>query len=200
MEDKDKALKQLDDIHSSIVDSEDKTPLNPNAILLWSFASAIMFLGFEYVLSFNLYYAISFVVGISLISYMIEFFLIRRENYKYDVMNITHNQVMIQWNYNIAIVFAIILTFIFNTNDFGIYSYPSWVFLIAFANFNTGLILNKNSFKLAGIFGLVIGGVMFISLPYIELYYLSFIQIVSIVSCSGSLAYISIDLKRANQK
>ena len=200
MENKNKALEQLENIHNYMVDNEDGTPLDSSIFLLWAFASSIMFLGFESVLELNINFAILFLVSIIILAFGFELFLLRRENYKYDIVNITHNQIMMKWNYIISIIFAIILTVIFNTNTIGIYSYPSWVFLIAFANFNIGLILNKYYFIIAGIFGLVVGSLIFIILVYMNLEYLyEYYKFISTIACSGSLVYIGIMIKRTEK-
>jgi hypothetical protein len=75
MEDKEKVLEQLDNIHNYIVDSEDNAPFNANIILLWAFTSAIMFLGFEDILVFGISYAILFVIGVSVLAYEIKLFI-----------------------------------------------------------------------------------------------------------------------------
>ncbi len=198
MKDKDKALEQLDNIHSYMVDSEDKTPYDSNIILLWALASAVMFLSFEIVLGFGVYYAIFFVIGVSALASGVGFFMTRRENYKYDIAKMTHNQTIMNYDYIIAIGFAIILTMVFNQNDIGSYSYPTWVFLIGFVNLNAGLILNKACFRLAGMFGLVVGALMFGGFLYFGVDYLShYDRYISTIVCSGSLVYIAMMLKRA---
>ena len=197
MEDKDKALEQLDNIHNYMVDSEDNTPYDSNIILLWAFASAVMFLSFEVVLGFGVASAVLFVVGVSAFTYGVGAFMLRRENYKYDIAKMTHNQVITNYNYMFAIVFAIVLTLVFNVNDIGKYSYSAWVFLIAFANFNAGVVLNKGSFRLAGVVGLVVGALMFGVFMYFGAFALEgYDKYISALVCSGSLVYMAIVAKR----
>ena len=138
LENKKKIFKQLEDIHNYIVNDENIIPYNRNRLFLWGFISASMFLGFEFILHFSFFYAIFYIVGLSILSSLFGIYFTKKDNIKYELYSFTNNQKFIDINYLIIIIFAIILTYIFVLNNLGYYSYPIWVFLIGFGHINSG--------------------------------------------------------------
>ena len=60
MNEKEQILEQLDEINSSLFDSQKFSPYNYNVLVLWGFVSALLFLTFDIIASFSIIYSITY--------------------------------------------------------------------------------------------------------------------------------------------
>lgn len=83
-----------------------------------------------------LFLVVSFFIG-----YMIESFLLRRVNKKYNINGFTHSQKIIAYSYMMLTLLSIILTTIYFNIKVESLIYPTWIFVIGFSGVIAGLLI-----------------------------------------------------------
>ncbi|MCH9812518.1 MAG: hypothetical protein K0U47_01080 [Epsilonproteobacteria bacterium] len=157
MDQKEEAIKQINTIKESLVDSQKFVPYAPNALIMWGIVTGILFLFTQEVIerfgivSGGLFLAIF----ISVSAYM-ESKMIRKINKKYEVEALTRKQKFIESIYIFISIFAILMTAIlFKAGAINLI-YVVWIFLIGLTSYIAGHILNQKSFTYHGIVSFMI--------------------------------------------
>ena len=154
MSEKEEVLDQLNQIESSLMDSEKFMPYNYNVLILWGLVSALLFLTFDIIASFGILYSISYVGGLIFIVTIIEQYYIKQENIKYDISKFTKTQKFIESTYTFATIISLFLTYLLYVNGLLLYIYLVWIMMIAFVNYVVGFIKNNKYFTSVGIINL----------------------------------------------
>lgn len=197
MSEKEEALNQLNQIHSSLIDNEKFMPYNYNMLVMWGIISAILFLTFEMISTLNIWYAIGYIGIVITFGFLIEVYLIKKENIKYDLEKFTKTQTFIETNYTFSLVFATILTFVFVSNSIGTYAYLSWMFLLGFSNFITGFVLNNKNFTAVGIINISVAMAIFtICMIFDPSLVANVVKYIAVLFSSGGFIYLGISGKK----
>ena len=163
MEEKEKVLKQIDNINSSFLDIEKFIPWSPNSYIVFGIMSIALYLGIvpaDMGYSFWLFFT---VIGI-FSAYFIHLFLVRREMQKYNLTKYSKAQLFIEYVLVINISIVILLTHIFNADQVGPYGYAIGVLFIGFDLFIRGYVINNNLVKKTGLVMVFAGILMLISI------------------------------------
>jgi len=197
MDSKEEVLNQLGDIHSSLVDKEKFLPYNYNLLIMWGIISAILYLTFEEVSKMSIWYALGYIVGVLIIGFLFELYFIRKENIKYNLQKFTKVQTYIEANYTFAIVFAVVLTIIFTTNNLIVYAYLSCIFLFGYSDWVSGFILNNRKFTVVGLINMSVSLAIFtICILFNPALIQSSIKYIAVLFSSGGLIYLGISIKK----
>lgn len=197
MSKKEEVLNQLNQIHSSLMDNEKFIPFNYGVLIMWGVISAILILTFDNISIFGVWYGIAYIGGVVILGFFVERYFTKKENKKYDLKEFTLLQKFVETNYTFCIIFAIVLTYIFVSNSVGVYSYLSWMFLIGYADFVTGFVLNNKRFTAVGLLNIsasiAIITITFIFSPLVIALYIKYI---SAIFVGGGLIYLGISIKK----
>jgi fatty acid desaturase len=197
MSEKEQVLEQLDEIESSLVDSQKFMPYNYNILILWGIVSAILFLSFETIVSFNIYYALLFIFITIVITIFIEQYHTRKENKKYDIDKYTKKQKFIESLYMFSAIISLILTYIFVSNNIASYTYLIWMFMIAFSHHTVGYVLNNKYFSTVAIINLaVVFSIFTISFIFSIDMFADYIKYLAVIFSSFGCIYIGYKSKK----
>ncbi len=197
MSDKEEVLNQLNDIHSSLVDQEKFVPYNYDVLIMWGVISAILFLTFDVVAKLSIWYSVTYIGVVLAIGFLVEIYFIKKENIKYDLEVFTKTQTFIETIFTFSIIFSIVLTYIFISNSLDIYGYLAWIFLLGFAVYVTGFILNNSKFALVGIINISVSLAIFVfSFIFDPVLFASYVKYVAVLFSSGGFIYLGISIKK----
>ena len=180
MEEKEKVLKQIDNINSSFLDIEKFIPFSPNTLIIWGIVSIVVYLGAfpVYKVGYSYY---SLFVGVFIFgAYLTDYLLTKREMKKYNLTKYSKTQIFIEYVFMINVFISILLSNIFIHHNVGYYVYSTWVFFIGFAHFITGYVINNNLVRKTGLMMVAVGILMFV-----------FMSISGCDVCFGYMRYVS---------
>jgi len=197
MSEKEQILEQLDEINSSLFDSQKFAPYNYNVLVLWGFVSALLFLTFDIIASFSVIYSISYLASIIFFTMLIERYYIKQENIKYDLDKFTKTQKFIESVYTFTTIISLFLTYLFFINDMVFYIYLIWMLMIAFTNYIIGFIINNKYFTTVGIMTMsVVFAVFTISFIFSPDILSDYIKFIAVIFSSFGCMYIGIKSKK----
>ena len=161
MENKQDILKHLNEIHTSLLDSEKFMPYDYNAIIMWGAISSVLFLfgGYAFensTLTGFLFLSLFLGGGI-----FIERKMIAKENVKHELENLTKIQKFFEQTLGAAIVMGILLSVLLVEHALVEYVYLTWIFLIGFCVYVIGFTLNSKPFLNNGKLSIVVSLVLF---------------------------------------
>lgn len=197
MESKTEVLKQLEDIHSSLVDSEKFMPYNFNAIIMWGVISILLFLFASYMFEQSMYLGIAFLIIMLSGGGIVEYFLTKKENIKYDIQNFTKIQKFIETVFTFNVIFGILISIILVQNELVSYIYLIWVFLIGVAGYIVGFTINSKIFLNHGKVSAILSLVLFAFSLIFDLTLLN--QAFAIISLGFGYIYLGIKLKKESK-
>jgi len=201
MENKEEVLKQLNEIKGALADSSKFVPYNGNMLIIWGVLGGLMLyfspvFFYSSVTSGVIFLTVGFLAG-----FLLELYLTRKENEKYQLEQFTAIQKGIEYSYTIAILFALIFTAIFFQANTKSLIYPMWIFAISFPGFITGFLVNHKAFKVVSVLTLLVSLSMFC---YIALNidiisdqtFVDFTRIIAIAVLTPSYIYLGIDMNK----
>ena len=201
MSEKEAVLEQLNQIESSLIDNERFMPFNYRVLIMWGFISAILILSFEDVAKlYSVWIAVSYIGIVTTIGFVIEVYFTKKENKKYDIKKFTKLQKFIETNYTFSIIFSMALTYIFVSNDLGVYSYLAWMFMFGYADFITSFVVNCKKMSAVGLINIT-ASIAIVSITFIfgtdviE----SFMKYIAVLFLSGSLIINGLILKEVSK-
>jgi len=197
MNEKEIVLEQLNTIESSLLDNEKFMPFNYKILIMWGFISAILILSFENIAKlYTVWYAIGYIVIVTTIGFLVEIYIIKKENKKYDIKSFTKLQKFVESNYTFTIVFATALTYVFISNNLAVYAYLSWIFMFGYADFVTGFVVNCKKFTTVGIIN-ISASIAMVTITFIFGIQViaPYIKYIAVLFLSGSLIYNGLTLK-----
>ncbi len=162
MSEKEEALNQLNQIHSTLVDREKFLPYNYNILILWGVISGILLLTYEDVAKINLLLSVGYILGFVLVGSVIEFYFMKKENKKYDLFTLTKTQKFIETVYGINTIFGVMLTYLLVSSSLTEYSYIVWIFLLGFSKYMVGFATNLKQFSYTGILSIIVAFILFL--------------------------------------
>ena len=195
MSEKEQALNQLNQIHSTLVDKEKFLPYNYNILILWGVISAILFLTYEDVAKINLLLSTGYILGFILIGSVIEFYFMKLENKKYDLSSLTKTQIFIESIYGLNTLFGILITNLFISHSLNEYSYIVWIFILGVNKYMVGFATNLKKFTQVGIINIIIAFILFLATLYgIDTHQLG--KYLAVLFVSGGCIYLGITLTK----
>ena len=197
MNEKQQILEQLDEINSSLFDSQKFVPYNYNVLVLWGFVSALLFLTFDIIASYEIIYSIGYLGSIIFVTMLIEKYYIKQENIKYDLEKFTKTQKFIESLYTFTTIISLFLTYLFFINDMVFYIYLIWMIMIAFTNYIVGFIINNKYFTTVGIMTMsVVFAVFTISFIFSPDILSDYIKFIAVMFSSFGCMFIGIKSKK----
>ena len=197
MNEKEQILEQLDEINSSLFDSQKFSPYNYNILVLWGFVSALLFLTFDIIASYEVIYSVGYLASIIFITMLIEKYYIKQENIKYDLEKFTKTQKFIDSLYTFTTIISLFLTYLFFINDMVFYIYLIWIIMIAFTNYIVGFIINNKYFTTVGLINLsVVFSIFTISFIFSPDILSEYIKYIAVMFSSFGCMYIGIKSKK----
>ena len=166
MSEKEEALNQLNQIHSTLVDKEKFLPYNYNILILWGVISGVLLLTYEEVAKINLLLSVGYILGFVLVGSIVEFYFMKKENKKYDLFTLTKTQKFIETVYGLNTIFGVMLTYLLVSNSLTEYSYIVWIFLLGFSKYVVGFATNLNQFSYTGILSIIVAFILFLATLY----------------------------------
>ena len=194
MESKEDILKQLDEIHSSLLDSEKFMPYNFNVIIMWGVVSILLFLFASYMFEQSIYIGITFLITMLSGGGAVEYFLTKKENKKYDIQNFTKIQKFIEKVFTLNMIFGILISIVLVQNELVSYIYLIWVFLIGVAGYIVGFTINSKIFLKHGTISAIMSLVLFAFNILFDFSMLN--QAFAVISLGFGYIYLGIKLKK----
>ena len=195
MSDKQVAIEQLNEIHSTLVDKEKFLPYNYNILILWGVISAVLFLTFEKVAGFGAVYSVGYILGFILLGTLVEYYFMKIENSKYDLSQLTKTQKFIEAIYGFSTIFGGLMTYLLLQNDLIQYAYITWIFLLGTNKFMIGFAINQKQFQVAGVLSISISFILFLA----SLYGIDTKEVgkyLAVIFVSGGCVYLGIVTKK----
>ncbi len=149
MSEKDEAIEHLNGI-KSVLDDKHFFPYNYNALISWGLISIILTIIFPEVLKNSLLYGMIFLIFMLSLGFIIEGFLIKKENTNYDITDCTRKQKFIFHIYLLTSLFGVVTTLLLASYGLFIPIYVLWIFICGFGNFVVGYTINVKLFKKIG--------------------------------------------------
>ncbi len=166
MSEKEQALNQLNQIHSTLVDKEKFLPYNYNILILWGVISGVLLLTYEGVAKINLLLSVGYILGFVLVGAIVEFYFMKRENKKYDLFTLTKTQKFIETVYGLNTIFGVMLTYLLVSNSLTEYSYIVWIFILGVNKYMVGFATNLKQFNYTGILSIIVAFILFLTTLY----------------------------------
>jgi len=168
MSEKDEALQHLSAIKSVLVDKDAFFPYNYNALIIWGVIGMIMTLFMGMLLKFSILTGTVFSLVMMSVGFIIEGFLVKQVNQKYDIDDCTKRQKFITTMFTILTLFAISLSAILAKYDLIPLAYLVWLFCCAVGYYSIGFVLNlsiftKSAFVKVGVAVLLLIGSYFVA-------------------------------------
>ena len=195
MSKKEKALNQLNQIHSTLVDKEKFLPYNYKILILWGVIIGVLLLTYEEIAKINLLLSVGYILGFVLVGSVVEFYFMKKENKKYELFTLTKTQKFIETVYGINTIFGVMLTYFLVSNSLTEYSYIVWIFLLGFSKYLVGFATNQKQFSYTGILSIIVAFILFL----VALYGIDTKEIgkyLSVIFISGSCIYLGLILNK----
>lgn len=198
--DKEEAIKQLNEIHISLVDSKKFRPYNYDALIVWGFITVIILVFLKYFYDAGLMYGTLFLSFALIIGSVIEYMLVINENKKYDIDKPTALQNFIFTIFIFSMIFGVIATILLVQHDEIAYCPILWMYIIGLPKFITGFCIHSQSLKLFGKINMIVAFVFFcITIIFTGNEQLFLINtIVSILGLGFGHIYLGLKLKKEN--
>ncbi len=195
MSEKEEALTQLNQIHSTLVDKEKFLPYNYNILILWGIISAILFLTYEKVAKINLLLSAGYILGFIVLGSIVEFYFMKLENKKYDLSSLTKTQKFIESIYGFNTVFGVLITYLLISNSLNSYSYIVWIFILGLNKYMVGFATNLSKFSNIGIINIIVAFILFLATLYgIDTKDIS--KYLAVLFISGGCIYLGLTLSK----
>jgi hypothetical protein len=194
MDDKRVAYEQLEEIHASLVDHEKFMPYDYRMLIGWGVVSAFLFLTFEAVTTRSIGFGLLYVASIIIIASLVETYLTKRVNVKYDLPKLTKLQRFVESVYCIATVLALMLSYILISHGLIVYTYISWVSLLGFSSYVTGFVMNHKRVMSVGAGMMASGVVLYVGSFMIDLG--PYIKYLAAAVTGGGFIYMGITMKK----
>jgi len=146
MSEKDEALQHLSAIKSVLVDKDAFFPYNYNALIVWGVIGIVMTLFMGMLLKYSILTGTVFSLVMMSVGFIIEGFLVKQVNQKYDIDDCTKRQKFITTMFTILTLFAISLSALLAKYDLIPLSYLVWLFCCAVGYYSIGFVLNLSIF------------------------------------------------------
>ena len=166
MSDKQVAIEQLNEIHSTLVDKEKFLPYNYNVMILWGVISGVLFLTFEKVASFGAAYSVGYILLAVFLGNLVEYYYMKIENSKYDLAELTKTQKFIEAIFGFSTVFGGMMTYLLLQNHLGEFAYIVWIYFLGFNKFVVGFAINQKRFQRAGVLSIAIAFILSLAVFY----------------------------------
>jgi len=193
-ESKNDVLKKLKEIHTSLLENEKFMPYNFNAIIVWGVVAIFLFIFASNIFKISIIYGSIFLIVFLGFGALVEYFLIKNENKKYDMPYFNKLQNFVEKVYVINIIFGIFLTIIFVQSMLIDYIYIIWIFLIGSAGYIAGFSINSKLFTYHSIISISVAFTLFILSTFFNI--TIFNQLAAIVVIGFGYIYLGIRLKR----
>jgi hypothetical protein len=187
-------LKQLDDIHSSLVESERFMPYNYNVVIMWGVSSIIMILFTQTIFEMSILYGVIFLIFILGIGWIAEYIMTKQENQKYDIDRYTKIQKFTESIFTFSVIFGILISLLLAKNMLISYIYLVWVFLLSLSGYLAGFVVNSKLFLRHSQYSMSISFILFILTLFFDI--AIFNQIFALLSIGVGYIFIGIKLKK----
>ena len=147
MSEKEEALKHLSEIKSVLIDKDSFFPYNYNALIVWGIIGMVMTVFMTSIYNSSVMWGTIFSIVMMTIGFLIEGFLTKRVNENYDIDDCTKRQKFIMVMFTSLTLFGIAFSALLAKGGLTILIYLLWIFLIGFADYAVGFILNIKLFK-----------------------------------------------------
>lgn len=147
MSEKDEVLQQISEIKSHLIDKEIFYPYNYNACYVWSSIAVVLTLVMIPAYEYSLMLGTLVMFCLLTLGFMVEGFLIKKENENYDLEDCTKNQTFIMKNFVMLSLFGVVMSSILATQGLYTLIFLLWLFLISLGHFSVGFVLNIRSFS-----------------------------------------------------
>jgi magnesium-transporting ATPase (P-type) len=197
MSNKEEVLEQLDQIHGALIDEEKFMPYDYRMLIIWGVISAVLFLTTPTVSDYSLLVMSLYIASIIASGFLLENYLMKKINKKYDLEKFTKKQKFIETICTIAVFFSLLLSVAFFSKGLITYGFLSWMILLSFANYVMGFVMNNKNFIKVGVFGLVAAAIVFILAILIDDNILSaYISYIAALIIGGGLVYLGFMMKK----
>ncbi len=202
MSEKDEALQQLSEIKSVLVDKDSFFPYNYNALIVWGVIGLVMSVVMPYLMKSSVLWGTMFAVVAMSLGFIIEGFLVKQVNEKYDIKDCTNRQRFIAQTYTFLTLFAIALSAVVAKYDLIAVLFSLWLFLCGYGNFAVGYVLNIKLFTTTGLLSITASVLLLIFSYFVDnlgnlnssFFYTS--QVISIILLGVVPILMGIKLKR----
>lgn len=150
MSEKEEALQHLSEIKSVLVDKDAFFPYNYNALIVWGIIGMIMTIFMGILMKTSILYGSTFAFIMMTSGFLIESFLVKRVNEKYDIEDCTKKQKFISTLYTVLTFFAIAISALLAKYNLIAAAYVVWIFVCSIGYLALGFILNIGYFTKAG--------------------------------------------------
>jgi hypothetical protein len=168
MSEKDEALQHLSEIKSVLVDKDAFFPYNYNALIVWGVIGMIMTLFMGMLLKSSILTGTLFSLVMMSVGFVIEGFMIKRVNKKYDIDDCTNRQKFISTMFTVLTLFAIAISALLAKYDLIPLAYLIWLFCCAIGYYSIGFVLNLSIFTKSSYLKIAVSILLLISSYFVS--------------------------------
>ncbi|MBU1659081.1 hypothetical protein KKG72_08530 [bacterium] len=192
------AIRQVEEIHNSLLESEKFMPYNFNAVILWGVISIILFVSAQHMFKLSIVYGTLFLTIILGFGGLFEYFLTKKENKKYDFIKFTKIQKFVETVFRANFIFGILISIVLVLNNLISYIYVIWMFIIGISGFVVGYTISSRLFLLHGKYTVLASLVLFGLTIFLGADHVSFVinQIFAILFLGIGYIYLGVRLKK----
>ncbi len=150
---KEKVLAKIEQINSILVDKEKMIPISGKIFIIWGVAISIVIFLIPYIfenqnfsINQKLFYSLISFIVIFGITFIFEYFIVKKENTKAGFKEFTKLQKDIETTYILSVIIGVILTLALAITGGSFFIFSIWFFLIGMAYYSTGIMF-KSIFK-----------------------------------------------------
>jgi hypothetical protein len=145
-EEKEEALRQINEIKSHLVDKQAFFPYNYYATYVWAFIALVMTFSMIPLYEHSILLGTVFAFLLISIGFATEGFLTKRVNKDYDIEDCTARQQFIMQTFMMLSFFVIAVSAILASYRLYVPMFLTWLFLVSLGYFSVGFVLNIHRF------------------------------------------------------
>ena len=142
LNEKEEALRQINEIKNHLVDKQTFFPYNYNATYIWSAIALVLTFSMVHMYERGVAEGTVFLFVFISVGFINEGFLTKKINASYDIQECTRRQQFIMKNFMMLSLFLIILSAVFASYRLYVPIFLSWLFLVSLGYFAVGFVLN----------------------------------------------------------
>ncbi len=165
-EEKEEALRQINEIKNHLVDKQTFFPYNYNATYIWSIIAVILTLGIVPIYTLGTVIGTGIVFVLVAIGFIAEGMMTKKVNRSYDIEDCTFRQQFIMKNFLMMSWYLIVMSAVLVMYNLYIPIYLLWLFMVSLGYYAVGYVLNIKRFSLMGQFNTAMATILLALVAY----------------------------------
>ncbi|MCF6244471.1 MAG: hypothetical protein L3J43_05490 [Sulfurovum sp.] len=146
-EEKQEALRQINDIKNHLVDKQTFFPYNYKATYVWGIIAAVLTFIMVPIYEKSILWGTVVTIVFVAIGFVTEGIMTKKVNQSYDIEDCTHRQQFIMKSFLMLSLFGIVLSLVLASYSLYVVIFILWLFLCSVGYFSVGFVLNIERFS-----------------------------------------------------